>query len=93
MVRITVTKTPASRRKEAAINACQDSFIAGNSVDFLIHEYTQLDAAPGGIGSIGDNGCSCHGGPSSDTSVTVTVYLKSTTQVRVTCLLSQSPMM
>ena len=32
----------------------------------------QLDAAPGGINSIGDNGCSCHGGPSSDTSVTVT---------------------
>ena len=27
----------------------------------------QFDAAPGGIGSAGDNGCSCHGGPSSDT--------------------------
>ena len=32
----------------------------------------QLDAAPGGIGSAGDNGCSCHGGPSSDTVVSVT---------------------
>ena len=31
-----------------------------------------MDAAPGGIGTIGDNGCSCHGGPSSDTTVTVT---------------------
>ena len=31
----------------------------------------QLDAAPGGIDDW-DNGCSCHGGPSSDTSVTVT---------------------
>ena len=31
-----------------------------------------MDAAPGGINSIGDNGCSCHGGPSSDTTVTVT---------------------
>tara|TARA_B100000424_G_C22934872_1_gene497405 strand:+ start:101 stop:2431 length:2331 start_codon:yes stop_codon:yes gene_type:complete len=32
----------------------------------------QFDAAPGGIGSAGDNGCSCHGGPSSDTVVSVT---------------------
>ena len=32
----------------------------------------QLDAAPGGIGSAGDNGCSCHGGESSDTVVKVT---------------------
>ena len=31
----------------------------------------QFDAAPGGIGSAGDNGCSCHGGPSSDTVVSV----------------------
>ena len=31
----------------------------------------QFDAAPGGIGSAGDNGCSCHGGPSSDTTVSV----------------------
>ena len=29
----------------------------------------QFDAAPSGIGSAGDNGCSCHGGPSSDTVV------------------------
>mgnify|MGYP001458806828 CR=1 FL=1 len=26
----------------------------------------QFTAAPGGINSFGDNGCSCHGGPSSD---------------------------
>ena len=32
----------------------------------------QFDAAPSGIGSAGDNGCSCHGGPSSDTVVSVT---------------------
>ena len=31
----------------------------------------QFDAAPSGIGSAGDNGCSCHGGPSSDTVVSV----------------------
>ena len=32
----------------------------------------QLDAAPGGIGTAGDNGCSCHGGESPDTVVSVT---------------------
>ena len=32
----------------------------------------QFTAAPGGIGNIGDNGCSCHGSPSADTTVTVT---------------------
>jgi hypothetical protein len=32
----------------------------------------QFDVAPSGIGSAGDNGCSCHGGPSSDTVVSVT---------------------
>ena len=32
----------------------------------------QFDAAPSGIGSAGDNGCSCHGGESSDTVVSVT---------------------
>jgi hypothetical protein len=32
----------------------------------------QFDAAPSGIGAIGDNGCSCHGGSSPDTTVTVT---------------------
>ena len=32
----------------------------------------QFTAAPGGINSVGDNGCSCHGGSSSDTTVTVT---------------------
>ena len=31
----------------------------------------QLDAAPGGIGSNGDGGCSCHGGASPDTLVSV----------------------
>ncbi|RJU90055.1 MAG: hypothetical protein DWC01_05530, partial [Candidatus Poseidoniales archaeon] len=31
----------------------------------------QFTAAPGGIGSAGDQGCSCHGGASADTSVVV----------------------
>ena len=31
----------------------------------------QFTAAPGGIGSAGDQGCSCHGGASADTSVFV----------------------
>ena len=31
----------------------------------------QFTAAPGGIGSAGDQGCSCHGGASADTSVLV----------------------
>ena len=59
----------------------------------------QFDAAPGGIGSAGDNGCSCHGGPSSDTVVSVTglpeTYNSSETYtftVTVTnCLLYTSP--
>jgi hypothetical protein len=31
----------------------------------------QFTAAPGGIGSAGDQGCSCHGGASADTSVLI----------------------
>jgi cytochrome c oxidase subunit 1 len=31
----------------------------------------QFEAMPTGIGAAGDNGCSCHGGPSGDTSVVV----------------------
>ena len=31
----------------------------------------QFEAMPTGIGAAGDNGCSCHGGASGDTSVVV----------------------
>ena len=31
----------------------------------------QFTAAPGGIGSAGDQGCTCHGGASPDTTVLV----------------------
>ena len=32
----------------------------------------QFEAMPTGIGSAGDNGCSCHGGAAADTQVIVT---------------------